>query len=202
VPLARSPFALASLILGFAFVSAATSAACSTDTDPSPDASNTPDATADRALPGDRDANLPPDGSDGEDASTADAGPDANCPATKVVAAAGETCVGFGKHPDPCDTACGIPAYGYACFEGSPPGFTGCVQARDNGILGETYCCPDNACVAQPDQDGMCAGVEGGGKPKRYQCPPNDSGGNVAPPAGCVEHNSGGSPVEKFYCCP
>jgi hypothetical protein len=123
---------------------------------------------------------------------------DAACAATKVVPSTGETCVGFGDGTG-CDTACGLPKYGYVCFNGGPPGFAGCVQASSTGSFGDTYCCPDDKCVAQPDQDPQCAGS---GKPHRYQCPPNGMGGNVAPPTGCADGGSGGTALERFYCCP
>jgi hypothetical protein len=122
---------------------------------------------------------------------------DASCPKGKVLPSTGETCVGFGKGT-PCDTACGLPAYGFVCFNGGPPGFAGCVQASSTGF-GDTYCCPDNKCVPQPDQDKECKAV---GTPHRYQCPPDGTGGNVAPPAGCADAGGGGSAVEHFYCCP
>lgn len=108
----------------------------------------------------------------------------------------GETCIGFGTGT-PCG-ANGNPDYGYVCFNGSPPGFTGCKQASSSAF-GETYCCPDNKCVAQPDQDKECKAA---GTPHRYQCPPDGMGGSVAPPAGCADGGSGGSAVERFYCCP
>jgi hypothetical protein len=151
----------------------------------------------------DQDTGLEEDSSTKPDAK-ADAKPfipdsaiDANCPMGKILPATGETCVGFGKKT-PCDPACGLPEYGYVCFNGGPPSFAGCVQASSTAF-GETYCCPENKCVAQPDQDAMCTN---GAKPHRYQCPPNGSGGNVAPPAGCTETGSGGTPLERFYCCP
>ena len=123
---------------------------------------------------------------------------DAACAATKVQPSTGETCVGFGAGTG-CDTACGLPKYGYVCFNGGPPGLTGCVQASSTGSFGDTYCCPDNECVAQPDQDKQCTT---GGKPHRYQCPPDGMGGNVAPPTGCADGGSGGTDLERFYCCP
>ena len=110
----------------------------------------------------------------------------------------GETCVGYGTS-ESCPEGCGQP-YGYVCFDGPPPGFTGCRETRVHALLGNNYCCPDNDCVAQPDQNAMCSGVAG--KPKRYQCPPASGGGNVAPPSGCEEHGSGATNVEKYYCCP
>lgn len=116
---------------------------------------------------------------------------DAACPKTKVAPPTGETCIGFGKGT-PCDPACGLPEYGYVCLNGGPPGFAGCVQASASSV-GETYCCPDDKCVPQPDQDTKCTG----GAPHRYQCPPN-----VMPQAGCGDGGSGGSAVERFYCCP
>jgi hypothetical protein len=118
---------------------------------------------------------------------------DASCPTTKVLPDKGETCVGFGKGT-PCDTACGLPAYGYVCFNGGPPGFAGCVQASSTGSFGDTYCCPENKCVPQPDQDKECKTA---GKPHRYQCPPD-----VAPASGCTPIDAGGSAVENFTCCP
>jgi hypothetical protein len=122
---------------------------------------------------------------------------DANCPKPKTAPSTGETCIGFGKGT-PCDTACGLPAYGYVCINGGPPGFAGCVQASTSSF-GESYCCPDNKCVPQPDQDKECKSAA---TPHRYQCPPDGTGGNVAPAAGCADAGGGGSAVEKFYCCP
>jgi hypothetical protein len=109
----------------------------------------------------------------------------------------GETCIGFGKGT-PCGTATFPEEYGYVCFNGGPPGLTGCKQASASGF-GDTWCCPENECVAQPDQDAK--ECKTAGKPHRYQCPPNGSGGNVAPPAGCTGGDAG-SAVEVFYCCP
>jgi hypothetical protein len=122
---------------------------------------------------------------------------DASCPKGKVLPSTGETCIGFGKGT-PCDTACGLPAYGFVCFNGGPPGFLGCIQASSTGSFGDTYCCPDNTCVPQPDQDKECKAA---GTPHRYQCPPDGMGGNVAPPAGCADAGAA-STVEHFYCCP
>jgi hypothetical protein len=147
--------------------------------------------------PTNEDSSSKPDAKADAEPFVPDADVDASCPKGKILPATGETCVGFGKGT-PCDTACGLPQYGYVCFSGGPPGFAGCVQASSSAF-GETYCCPDNKCVAQPDQDAMCTN---GAKPHRYQCPPNGSGGNVAPPAGCTETGSGTTPIERFYCCP
>lgn len=134
------------------------------------------------------------DSSRGEDAGGA---ADGGC-AGPIVTTPGETCIGFGAKEDSCDPACGQP-YGYVCFAGAPPGFTGCRKASESAF-GQTYCCPKNDCVAQPDLDAMCKGESG--KPRRFQCPPDGRGGHVAAPAGCTESGSGSSEVEKFYCCP
>ncbi len=85
----------------------------------------------------------------------------------------GETCVGFAEN-DPCG-AMGLPQYGYVCFNGSPPGIAGCELASSAGALGDTYCCTENKCVAQPDQgqrmqDGSPASLSvsaGGGRRER-----------------------------------
>lgn len=108
----------------------------------------------------------------------------------------GETCIGFGAAPETCDPSCGQ-AFGYVCYGGAPPGFTGC---REQGVsaFGSTYCCPTNACVAQPDRDVDCPDAS---RPRRFQCPP-EGDGHVAAPSGCVETGSGASELEKFYCCP
>ena len=169
---------------------------CSSD---STSGTNAPDASS-TAIP---DAGASSDASSdaaGDSSTTSDGGTphDAACPATKVAPSTGETCVGFGAGTG-CDTACGLPAYGYVCFNGGPPGFTGCVQASSTGSFGDTYCCPDNRCVPQPDQDKQCTTA---GKPHRYQCPPDGAGGNVAPPTGCADGGSGGTALERFYCCP
>ncbi len=134
------------------------------------------------------------------DAATAnDGGGDAGaCPTPIVRPSTGETCIGFGTG-DPCKKACGLPAFGYVCFNGGPPGFAGCVQASSTSAFGDTYCCPDDRCVAQPDQDGMCKTA---GKSHRFQCPPDGAGGNVAPASGCVDGGFGGSALEHFFCCP
>lgn len=112
---------------------------------------------------------------------------------------AGETCIGYGPSPESCPAGCGQP-YGYVCFGGPPPGFSGCRETRVSAVLGNSYCCANNACVAEPDRDGDCTSVSG--KPHRFQCPPDGTGGHVAAPAGCVEHGSGSTDLERFFCCP
>ena len=109
----------------------------------------------------------------------------------------GETCIGFAK-----GTPCGVNGfgdYGYVCFNGSPPGIAGCKLASSTGSFGDTYCCTENKCVAQPDQDKECKTA---GAPHRFQCPPNGDAGPVMAPAGCFSAGGGGSAVENFYCCP
>jgi hypothetical protein len=134
---------------------------------------------------------------------TEDAGADAStCPKTTDAVGAGETCTGFGRGA-PCDTSCGLPPYGYACIDGGPPGLTGCVLASSSPF-GQTYCCPKNECVAEPDQDAKCAGVSG--KPHLYECPPiNDEpgvdGGVAAAPPGCAPRAVPASPFH-YECCP
>ncbi|MDB4937930.1 MAG: Poly(3-hydroxybutyrate) depolymerase [Labilithrix sp.] len=139
------------------------------------------------------------DGGAASDAHTASDGAsnDASCPTGKAVPDKGETCIGFGKGT-PCGAACGLPAFGYVCFNGGPPGFAGCLQAGTTSF-GDTYCCPENECVPQPDQDKECKTA---GKPHRYQCPPDESGSPVAPPAGCAGTDAGSTALETFYCCP
>lgn len=126
-----------------------------------------------------------------------DAGGDGggSCGQGKVVLDAGETCIGFGP-ADPCNASCGL--YGYRCFGGAPPGFAGCLQMNASAILGETYCCPKDDCVAEPDQDKSCNAF--GNKPHRFQCPPTDAG-YATPGAGCVDAGVAG-PLEHFFCCP
>lgn len=127
-----------------------------------------------------------------------DAGaPAADSSTTVPDAGVGQTCVGYGAG-ETCATEQGKP-YGYVCFDGPPPGIAGCTLTRESGSLGNNYCCEESACVEQIDQSAACSGVSG--KPRRVQCPPTETG-NAAPPDGCVEHQSGASDVEKFYCCP
>jgi poly(hydroxyalkanoate) depolymerase family esterase len=160
------------------------------------------DSTGGDGVGGDNEAGSASDAPQGSETGNgnSDAGPDAAkgtdgaaCPTPKVLPDKGETCIGFGKGT-PCDTACGLPAYGYVCFNGGPPGFAGCVQASTTGSFGDTYCCPENKCVPEPDQDKECKTA---GKPHRFQCPPD-----VAPPAGCTAIDAGASAVENFTCCP
>lgn len=141
------------------------------------------DAQRDAGQPGESDAELGDGGQCG----------------TKVAPQTGETCVGFGTGAPCGDPACGTPAYGYVCFNGGPPGLAGCVQTTSSSF-GETYCCPELRCVAQPDQDTACSATPA--TPHRRQCPPDGDGGNVAPPAGCVDGGAGGSALENFFCCP
>ena len=152
--------------------------------DPGAGDGSTPDAPSAR-----------PDGALDEDASLADSGPDSA--ADGGASGKGETCIGFARGA-PCG-ANGFADYGYVCFNGSPPGIAGCKLATSTGSFGDTYCCTENKCVAQPDQDKECKAA---GTPHRYQCPPQGDGGAVAPPAGCADGGSGGSAVEHFSCCP
>ena len=137
------------------------------------------------------------DGAPEDDASTAtDSGNDAAADSATDGGSngKGETCIGFAKGT-PCG-ANGFGDYGYVCFNGSPPGIAGCKLASSTGSFGDTYCCSENKCVAQPDQDKECKTA---GAPHRFQCPPNGDAGPVMAPAGCI---SAGSAVENFYCCP
>jgi hypothetical protein len=139
-----------------------------------------------------------PDGATPDDSSTGDGGTDsATDAADGGLNGKGETCIGFAKGT-PCG-ANGLPDYGYVCFNGSPPGIAGCKLASSSGSFGDTYCCTENKCVAEPDQDKECKVAA---TPHRYQCPPEGDAGNVAPPAGCADGGPGGSPLERFYCCP
>jgi hypothetical protein len=183
----------ATVIFGFGFAIFGTGA-CNTDTASTEDAGGPlPEGSTDDS--GGSDAGGKSDVAEGGTKNDGGGGEGGACTGT-VKPATGETCVGFGKK-DPCNVACG--EYGYVCFNGGPPGFTGCYQMSASAF-GETYCCPENKCVAMPDQNAMCSGVAG--KPNRYQCPPDGAGGNVAAPAGCQETGSGGTELEKFYCCP
>lgn len=138
------------------------------------------------------------DGAADDDGSASDGGTDAPTDAKTDGgnAGKGETCIGFAKG-SPCGAG-GLPDYGYVCFNGSPPGIAGCTLASSSAF-GETYCCTENKCVAQPDQDKTCTG---GKPPHRYQCPPEgDAGATVAPASGCVSAGGGGG-LEAFFCCP
>ena len=149
----------------------------------SSDDTTTPSPASDAGTPvEDSGPTSPTKDSGGTDAS-GDAGP-------------GETCIGYGEG-DTCMSEPGKP-YGYVCFGGAPPGVTGC-KLLSSSSLGNSYCCSENVCVEQIDQGAACNGVSG--KPHRFQCPPTTSG-NTTPPAGCVEHDSGSTDLEKYYCCP
>lgn len=154
--------------------------ACSSNettvTSPTPEGGTTPVGDPDSGTP------TPP-----KDAA-ADTGP-----TIEADAGPGETCVGYGEG-DTCETG----KYGYVCFNGPPPGVAGCTL-KQSSSLGNSYCCTENVCVEQIDQGSACNGVSG--KPHRFQCPPTASG-NATPPAGCEEHNSGSTDIEKYYCCP
>jgi len=186
----RLPRALALLVGSFALASMASVIdGCGSDSaDPVPGGGSTidsPGSTPDGAKPDDSGS-----GSDGATDSAADSAADG------AATGKGETCIGFAKGT-PCG-ANGFADYGYVCFNGSPPGIAGCKLATSSSF-GETYCCTENKCVAQPDQDKVCTA---GGTPHRYQCPPEGDAGSVAPAAGCVDGGAGGSPLERFYCCP
>ena len=183
--------------LVFALATAGSLAAlegCGSDATPggiTDDASTSPDS------PGSK-----PDGAldDGalDDGAASDGGADATVDSASDggTTGKGETCIGFAKG-SPCG-AVGLPDYGYVCVNGSPPGIGGCKLASSSSF-GDTYCCPDDRCVAQPDQDGMCKTAA---KSHRFQCPPDGAGGNVAPASGCVDGGFGGSALEHFFCCP
>jgi poly(hydroxyalkanoate) depolymerase family esterase len=126
-----------------------------------------------------------------------DAGADRDgSPVSQPDAGPGETCVGYGEG-ESCGMEQGKP-YGYVCFGGPPPGVDDC-KLKQSSSLGSSYCCSENVCVEQIDQSAACSAVTG--KPHRFQCPPTATG-NATPAADCVEHNSGSSSVEKYYCCP
>jgi hypothetical protein len=200
--MSRAPFALLSIAAVAAlFGVAVTLSAGGCGSDPT-----TSSPTADGSTSIDDGGTAREGGSDGgasdasRDAPTGgDGGGDGGaCPTPIVKPSTGETCVGFGAG-DPCKTACVLPSFGYVCFNGGPPGFAGCVQASSTGSFGDTYCCPDDKCVPQPDQDSKCTTA---GKSQRFQCPPDGDGGTVAPASGCVDGGFGGSALEHFFCCP
>ena len=173
--------------------------ACSSDSSSPAGATGAPDATVADTGAGQGDAS----GSEGgnrQDASTADGGLDARpdgCPALVTQFDAGDTCAGFGTG-GACNTACGLPQYGYVCIGGGPPNLTGCVRASDS-IVGGTYCCPTLSCVRSSFQDTSCA--DAGGHPHFFQCATDTDGGLlVQPPAACVP-STGPAPY-KYYCCP
>lgn len=172
--------------------------ACATDAN-DPLGSGGPSADdAGTKTPGKEGADASAPASDDASPSASDANAPSTCPGTTAATQKGETCIGFGKTGSTCANACGR-AYGFVCVGGGPPGFEGCVQVSTSSF-GESYCCAENKCVAQPDQDKECVSVSG--KPHRYQCPIAEDGGPLTPPSGCTEKGSGGSSAEKFYCCP
>ncbi len=134
--------------------------------------------------------------SDASDAGTAsDASPD-GCVTGEVITASGDTCAGFGTG-ESCNSACGLPPYGYVCTNGGPPGFAGCMRVSESALLGGTYCCPELKCVRVTSQDGSCADA---GAPLLYQCATADDGGLLAAPAaGCTEIT--GLPSYRYFCC-
>lgn len=176
--------------------------ACGTDDPVSPDAGADGAAPRRDAASGDDDTGAFDAGGGGGDA-RAEGGADASsfdgaCLEASVVPQTGETCAGFGRG-EPCEPACGHPAFGYVCFDGGPPNLSGCVQVRKS-FLGETYCCPKNDCVRVPDLDSECAGQAGGSR--LYQCPPQGDGGTAAPPSpACSPRVVAASPY-KYHCCP
>lgn len=177
--------------LVFAFATAGSLTAlggCGSDATPggiTDDASTSPDSPGSKT-----DGALDGAASDGGADATVDSASDGG------TTGKGETCIGFAKG-SPCGAA-ELPDYGYVCVNGSPPGIAGCKLASSSSF-GDTYCCAENKCVAQPDQDKEC---KGGKPPHRFQCPPQgDSGANVAPAAGCVSAGGGGG-LEAFFCCP
>jgi hypothetical protein len=162
----------------FATVVLLAGAACSSEgTTPAPAISDAGDAGGSSSPAGDAGSDT---GSGGDSGSTI-----------------GETCIGYGAG-ETCENEA-TNKYGYVCFGGPPPGVQGCKLTRESSTVGNNYCCTENVCVEQIDQSAQCNAVSG--KPHRVQCPPTDAG-NATPPAGCVEHNSGSSELEKYYCCP
>lgn len=180
---------------------AAAVVACATDDAVSPDAGTDGAAARRDATSGDDDTGVFDAGGGGSDARVeggSDASFDGACLEASVVPQTGETCAGFGRG-EPCEPACGHPAFGYVCFDGGPPNLSGCVQVRKS-FLGETYCCPKNDCVRVPDLDTECAGQAGGSR--LYQCPPEGDGGTAAPPSpACSPKTVAASPY-KYHCCP
>jgi hypothetical protein len=183
-------------------------AACASSEDTALAGGDAADAGGTRDSGGRREGGRSDDGGDGEEddgggdgrddgGSTTDASTN-TCPFNTQFESNGETCVGFGGSSECEQAGCG--RFGYLCIGGGPPGFAGCSE-KSTSAFGNSYCCPKNDCVAQPDQNDACNDAPGG-LTKRYQCPPNGASGHVAPPAGCVEHKSGQTALEKMYCCP
>lgn len=137
------------------------------------------------------------DGSTAADSARPDGGNDGAPAVDSGPSSTGETCIGFAKGT-PCGSG-GLPDYGYVCFGGSPPGIAGCVLGSSTGSFGDTWCCTENKCVAQPDRDKECTAP---GTPHRYQCPPQGDAGNTPPPLGCADGGTGASALERYYCCP
>jgi hypothetical protein len=164
------------------------------------DAGATPDVTQPVVDAGTRDADRPrPDAArDASDAATDAFDTDA-CAVGVTVFDAGDTCVGYGTGGS-CQSACGLPAYGYVCLGGGPPNVSGCVRAgADSPVFGATYCCSELKCVRSSFQDPECA--EAGAPPLYYQCATASDGGPlVAPGGGCVA-TSGPAPY-NYFCCP
>jgi hypothetical protein len=175
--------------------------ACESDPPPTADAdAGAPDRAepafetgADAAVLGPRDSGSRGEGSDARGDVAAD-----GCPAPETAFDAGETCIGFGTGGS-CNTACGLPPYGYACAGGGPPNVAGCVRASYSPILGGTYCCSELKCVRSPSEDPSCA--DAGEPPRFYQCPTDGDGGLLAQPGAGCQATSGPSPY-KYYCCP
>lgn len=182
-------------LLALLFLGGMTFVACSSDPPATPggedaaapDAGPIQDASTGDAIRGDAGDAM------SVDDAAADVGSDAACMMGTAANKTGETCVGFGRG-QPCSNACG--AFGYVCFNGGPPNLNGCREMRTSG-LGNTYCCPDLACVRQPDQDNKCPNP----RPQRYQCLDADAGAPM-PPAGCQEDVAARQPGSRFFCCP
>ncbi len=190
--------------LALSFVTAAMAACASSDPPDAPAGATADGGTTVTPAPT---PSEPGDETDSGDGTRDDAGADGAPPADGGGDGAsgdggggtGETCIGFGAK-SPCGAA-GKPDYGYVCFGGSPPGVSGCALASKS-IAGETYCCTQLACVAQPDRD--AADCKSAQRPHRYQCAVDEGNALLAqPPAGCSEDV--GALIDKssrFYCCP
>lgn len=138
----------------------------------------------------------------GGDSGSGDGGSDARpdgCPTGTTDFDAGDTCAGFGAKA-PCDSRCGQP-YGYVCTGGGPANLKGCLQVSTSSF-GNTYCCPDLACVRVPFRDSKCLALA---RPALYHCLADDDGGLLAKPdPGCTEvvGDPDLPPVQaRYYCC-